>query len=151
MDPAGHGVVTLRCGAKDPQANGSQRVLVGGTCRRRASAEADQGNRKELTLTTNYGECENLATLLRGWLCSPILEVGRLRLAEVMPFVLRASKRRSHSLNPGLPSSQGFFYVTHEERMGYRARICQTKNLSTRNDKYQCGYEGNVTERFSVG
>lgn len=82
--------------------------------------------------------------LLHSWeagFALPILEAGRLRLAEVMPFVLRASKRRSHSLDPGLPSSKGFFHVTHEERTGYRARICQTKNLSTRNDKDQCGYD----------
>lgn len=71
MGPAGHGVVTLRCGAKDAQARGSQRVLVAGTRRRRASAEAGQGNWQELTLTMNYVACENLATLLGGWLRSP--------------------------------------------------------------------------------
>lgn len=46
------------------------------------------------------------------------------------------ASREATVLGPGLPSSKGFFHVTHEDRMGYRACMCQTKNLSTRNDKY---------------
>lgn len=97
----------------------------------------------------------HLSTFLGGWLHSPHFGVGRLRFTQVKPFVHRASEGRSHSLDPGMPRSKALFHTTHEARtwgqMGYTDHICQTKNVSTQNDKYTCGCEDSAMERWNVG
>ena len=82
----------------------------------RAGPEVSQGNCKELTLTlTTSPQHTNLSTSWEAGIPLPMLEVGRLKLAEVTPSSTEPASRET-SLDPGLPNSKAFFHVTHEER-----------------------------------
>ena len=83
---------------------------------KRPGPEVSQVNWKELTLTlTMSPQHTNLSTSWEAGIRLPMLEVGRLKLAEVMPLSTEPASGEV-SLDPGLPSSKAFFHVTHEER-----------------------------------
>lgn len=145
------------CGAKDAQAlwepQSSGRVEYAGKQSR------SRGPRGKLEESLPHHEPTHTMPISpHSWEAGftlPILEVGKLRFTQVKPFVHRASEGRSHSLDPGMPRSKALFHTTHEARtwgqMGYRDHICQTKNVSTQNDKYTCGCEDSAMERWNVG
>lgn len=143
-----------RCGAAGAEACGSQSGLVGwNKPANRAGLEAGQGSWWECSLPMNW-QHEISRYFWEGWLLSPTLEVGRRKLAEVIPLVHRPAGGEATVWIQGCLILYLFPCHTWREDLGaggYRDHICQTKNLPTRNDKYKCGHEGNVAEHLNVG